>query len=106
MAAATSSTARSNTASFAFDGLVAPLILRTYWSAASRTSSGVAVGSKLWSTLMFRHMPLTLDESPRRRLVQFGHLHTPRVAATISKMEPPMLLEDRNGEEEDWEADG
>ena len=37
-------------------GLVAPLILRTYWSAAASTSSGVAAGSKLWSTLMFLHM--------------------------------------------------
>jgi hypothetical protein len=52
----TSSTARWNAASFAFDGLAAPLILRTYWSAAASTSSGVAAGSKLWSTLMFLHM--------------------------------------------------
>ena len=55
--AATSSTARSNTASFAFDGFCDPLTLRTYWSAAARTSSSVAGGSKLWSVLMFRHMP-------------------------------------------------
>ena len=48
---------RSNTASFAFDGFVAPLILRTYWSAAACTSSSVAGGSKLWSCLMFLHMP-------------------------------------------------
>jgi hypothetical protein len=31
----------------AFDGFVEPLIFRTYWSAASRTSSSVAGGSKL-----------------------------------------------------------
>jgi hypothetical protein len=31
--------------------------LRTYWSAASWTSSGVAAGSKLWRVLMFLHMP-------------------------------------------------
>ena len=55
-AAVTSSTARANAASFAFDGFVEPLILRTYWSAAASTSSGVAAGSKLCSTLMFRHM--------------------------------------------------
>ena len=49
-AAVTSSTARANAASFAFDGFVEPLILRTYWSAAASTSSGVAAGSKLCST--------------------------------------------------------
>ena len=54
---AISSTARANTSSFAFDGFVAPLTLRTYWSAAARISSSVAAGSKLWSVLMFRHMP-------------------------------------------------
>ena len=43
----TSATARSNTASFALDGLLAPLILRTYCSAAASISSGVAGGSKL-----------------------------------------------------------
>ena len=32
---AISSTARMNTASFAFDGFVEPLTLRTYWSAAA-----------------------------------------------------------------------
>ena len=49
MAAATASTARSKAAAFACDGFVEPLILRTYWSAASWTSSAVAGGSKLWS---------------------------------------------------------
>ena len=53
---AISSTARWNTASFAFDGFVEPLTLRTYWSAAAWTSSPVAGGSKLWSVLMFLHM--------------------------------------------------
>ena len=56
-AAVTSSTARANAASFAFEGLAAPLSLRTYWSAASWISSAVAGGSKLWSVLMFRHIP-------------------------------------------------
>ena len=41
-AAVTSSTARANAASFAFDGFVEPLDLRTYCSAAASTSSGVA----------------------------------------------------------------
>jgi hypothetical protein len=54
---AISSTARTNAASFAFDGCVEPLTLRTYWSAAAWISSSVAGGSKLWRVLMFRHMP-------------------------------------------------
>src|SRR3954468_15216714 len=41
----TSSTARAKASSFACDGFVKPLILRTYWTAASRTSSSVADGS-------------------------------------------------------------
>ena len=56
-AAATSSTARANGSSFACEGFVKPLILRTYCSAASRTSSSVADGSKLNRVWMFRHMP-------------------------------------------------
>ena len=39
---AISSTARTNAASFAFDGCVEPLTLRTYWSAAAWISSSVA----------------------------------------------------------------
>jgi hypothetical protein len=54
--AATSSTARSNAASFAFEGTLKPLSLRTNCSDASRISSSVAGGSKLNSVLMFRHM--------------------------------------------------
>src|SRR5512144_68663 len=61
---AISSTACMNTASFAFDGLVDPLTLRTYWSAAARISSEVAAGSQLWSVLMFRHMPPSLAAAP------------------------------------------
>ena len=41
----TSSTASSNASAFACDGLVKPLILRTYWSEAARISSSVARGS-------------------------------------------------------------
>ena len=52
--ALTSSTASSNTASFAFDGLVNPLSFRTNCFDAARTSSSVAGGSKLKSVLMFR----------------------------------------------------
>ena len=47
VAPATSSTARRNAASLARDGLLAPATLRTYCSAAARTSSGVAGGAKL-----------------------------------------------------------
>ena len=59
VAAVTASTARSNAASLAFDGRLKPPILRTYCRAASRASSAVAGGSKLWSVWMFRHMPST-----------------------------------------------
>src|SRR5947207_308865 len=45
VAVATSSTARANASSFAREGFVKPLILRTYWSAASATSCSVAGGS-------------------------------------------------------------
>jgi hypothetical protein len=54
---AISSTAPSNAASFAFDGLVKPLIFLTNCSEAARTSSGVTGGSKLNSVLIFLHMP-------------------------------------------------
>ena len=57
MAAVTAATARSNASSLAFDGLVEPLILRTYCNAASCASSREAGGSKLWRVRMFRHMP-------------------------------------------------
>ena len=46
-AAATSSTARAKASSFVFDGLVKPLIFRTYCSAELWTSSSVAGGAKL-----------------------------------------------------------
>ncbi len=57
-AAATSSTARLNVSSLAFDGLVKPLILRTNCSEAARTSDSVTGGSKLKSGLMLRHILL------------------------------------------------
>ncbi len=53
---ATSSTAVRNTASFAFEGLLKPLIFLTYWSEAARISSGVTGGSQLKSILIFRHI--------------------------------------------------
>src|SRR5690242_8650138 len=45
-----------NASSLAFEGLLKPLIFRTNWSDAARTSSGVTGGSKLKSILMFRHI--------------------------------------------------
>src|SRR5689334_10704280 len=54
--AATSSTAASNEASFAWDGLLKPLIFLTNWREAARTSSGVTGGSKLKSVLIFLHI--------------------------------------------------
>src|SRR5205814_2729519 len=53
---ATSSIARSNASSFAFDGALNPLSLRTNCSEAARISSSVAGGSKLKSVLIFLHM--------------------------------------------------
>ena len=55
-ASVTATTAASKAASLALEGLVEPLILRTYCSAAAWTSSSVAGGSKLWRVRMLRHM--------------------------------------------------
>jgi len=55
-AAVTSSTARVKAASFAREGLVEPLNLRTNWSADARISSSVAGGAKLARVLILRHM--------------------------------------------------
>src|SRR6201993_3047520 len=52
----TSSTAARNDASFAFDGLLNPVILRTNWRAADRSSSSVAGGWKLNKILIFLHI--------------------------------------------------
>src|SRR5688572_2486881 len=59
-AAVTSSTARSNAASFARDGRLLPLNLRTNWRAEARISSSVAGGEKLERVLIFRHMHMLL----------------------------------------------
>jgi hypothetical protein len=56
---ATSSIAARNGPSFAFDGLLKPLIFLTNWSEAARTSSSVTGGSKLKRVLMFLHIPLS-----------------------------------------------
>ncbi|HJY08522.1 MAG TPA: hypothetical protein VJ323_19535, partial [Bryobacteraceae bacterium] len=53
---AISSTAARNEASFAFDGLLKPLIFLTNWSEAARTSSSVTGGSKLKRILIFLHI--------------------------------------------------
>jgi hypothetical protein len=51
-----SSTAARNEASFAFDGLLNPVIFLTNWIEADRISSAVTGGSKLKRGLMFLHM--------------------------------------------------
>jgi hypothetical protein len=53
---AISSTAATNKASFAFDGLLNPLIFLTNWSEAARISSPVTGGSKLKRVLIFLHI--------------------------------------------------
>src|SRR6266700_2319513 len=60
----TSSTARSNAASLAFEGSVKPLSLRTNCSAEERISSSVAGGSKLNKVRMLRHIELAPSSSP------------------------------------------
>src|SRR5262245_6505218 len=57
-AAVTSTIARLNASSFALDGLLKPLSLRTNCSAEARISVSVAGGSKLNRVLMLRHMSL------------------------------------------------
>lgn len=53
------STAASKAASLTFEGLLKPLTLRTYCTAAARISSCDAGGSKLNSGLIFRHIFFT-----------------------------------------------
>src|SRR5580658_6754461 len=55
-AAATASIASLNAASLAFEGLLNPLILRTYCSEALRISASETGGSKLKSILILRHI--------------------------------------------------
>src|SRR5436190_10237161 len=78
-ARATSSTATRNDRSFVFEGLLKPLIFRTNWSEAARISSPVAGGSKLKSTLMFRHNLETPEAYFRIRLYSLSsYLTLPR----------------------------
>src|SRR4030095_11757645 len=56
---AMSSTAAANAFSFAFEGRLKPLILRTNCSDASRISCSVTGGAKLNSVLMFLHTTFT-----------------------------------------------
>src|SRR3954468_24411793 len=72
VACATASTASSKAAWFAWLGLVLPLTLRTYCSAAARTSSEVAGGSKLWSCRMLRHIPRLYVAPPSRGIARVG----------------------------------
>src|SRR6266496_1985163 len=66
--AATSSTAAIKDASLAFEGLLKPVILRTNWSEAARTSSSVTGGSKLKRERMIqRRIAATFSRQRRRR---------------------------------------
>src|SRR6202050_1792787 len=60
---ATSSTADRNKLSFAFDGLVNPLIFLTNWREAARISSSVTGGSKLNRIFIFLHIPVWAPDS-------------------------------------------
>src|SRR5579864_7080549 len=68
---ATSSIAARNAGSFAFDGLVKPLIFLTNWSDAARISSSVTGGSKLKRVFIFLHIRYDLKSrnphAPRKR---------------------------------------
>src|SRR5256712_344582 len=57
----TSATALLNAASFACEGCVVPLSLRTNCNAEARISSSVAGGAKFASVLMFLHMSAPRD---------------------------------------------
>src|SRR5207245_9695575 len=57
--AAISSTAARNAASFAFDGLLNPLIFLTNWREAFLNSGGVTCGLNLNRVLIFLHIPET-----------------------------------------------
>ena len=67
-----SSTAATNAASFAFDGLLKPLTFRTNCNAAARISSSVTGGAKLKRILIFLHIDIAsmcqcLTEQFKRR---------------------------------------
>src|SRR5579871_4513831 len=59
-----SSTALAKELSFAFEGLLNPVILRTNCRAAARTSSSVTGGSKLNRILILRHIGNRPPSSP------------------------------------------
>src|SRR5579883_1145644 len=95
--AAISSTAASKVASFALEGLVNPLIFRTNWSEAARTSSSVTGGSKLNSVLIFLHISdfPTCDASrPSRAALQAkpGAQHERPLAAEHEMRHRPLAL--------------
>ena len=68
---AISSTAERNEPSFAFDGLVKPLIFLTNCKEAARTSSSVTGGSKLKRVLIFLHIRVDLDVSELKTVVKY-----------------------------------
>ena len=60
---AIASTAAKNESSFAFDGLLKPLIFLTNWSEAARISSAVTGGSRLNRGFIFLHIQCDLKVS-------------------------------------------
>jgi hypothetical protein len=61
--------AARNAASFAFDGLLKPLIFLTNWREAARISSFVTGGSKLKRVLIFLHIAMTSQERSLQTLL-------------------------------------
>ena len=75
-------TASSKAAALAWLGLVVPLTLRTYCSAAACTSCEVAGGSKLCSGRMLRHMAATVRAPRSVRWLRCEPLGEPRNLVT------------------------
>ncbi len=82
---AISSTAASNAPSFAFDGLLKPLIFLTNWSEAARISSEVTGGSKLKRVLIFLHITMTSRNRTPRHRAMLTHDHPVVVNLAVAK---------------------
>ena len=89
---AISSTAARNEASFAFDGLLKPLIFLTNWREADRTSSAVTGGSKLKRVLIFLHMSVGSISSNSMTFFPHGPGTTSLASAQYDTGEPPSKI--------------
>ena len=90
-AAATSSTARSNAAAFAFDGALKPLSFLTNCNDASRISASVAGGSKLKSVRIFLHVMVSHDY-PIDGSCSFGVFQNHMIVKDLSPSFYPLRL--------------